>query len=104
MKQLFIFFLLLPMSLMGQTVFKVEASDTVSVDDWPPRGVLGDKTYVESTTYNVNGIGQSVHVERRGITAASGKYIKTNYNPSTQAINYLKNAASIGVYSRSNLG
>jgi hypothetical protein len=55
-------------------------------------------------TFDANSIGSPVHTSKQGIQCASGKYVKLNYNPSTQKINWLQNAASIGVYSRTNLG
>ena len=40
----------------------------------------------------------------RGYTGAATKYLNTNYNPSTQGVNYILNSASCGVYSRTDAG
>lgn len=38
----------------------------------------------------------------QGFTGGSPKYLNSNYNPSTQGVNYTQNNASLGIYSRTN--
>lgn len=53
--------------------------------------------------HNTTLVGTTAFEIDRGYTGASGKALDCNYNPSTDAIKYLQDASSIGIYIRTNV-
>lgn len=51
-------------------------------------------------SHDATAVNTPTWTQYEGFTGASTKYVNTNYNPSSQAVNYSLNNASFGVYSR----
>lgn len=59
----------------------------------------------KSTSYNCSKVNSPTFTTDRGFsTSGSPNYITTNYNPSTNGVNYTLNSCSMGVYNRTNSG
>jgi hypothetical protein len=52
--------------------------------------------------HDITAVGSPTWAALEGHTGATGKYLDTNYNPSTQGSRYTLNNCSLGVYSRTN--
>lgn len=58
---------------------------------------------VNPGTHNATNVNSVAFEASRGMTGnGSSSYLDTNYNPSTQGVNFITNSASMGVYSRTN--
>lgn len=59
---------------------------------------------VNPGTHNATNVNSVAFEASRGMTGnGTSSYLNTNYNPNTQAVNFLLNSASFGIYSRTDI-